>query len=81
VMLWCIGWQKWYSLFCNFCAQLTCGPTDFLPYVIDSDGKCIVVDNPGSLGESIGLKVLDKSPHTLTSHLKKLLKQVETTNR
>jgi hypothetical protein len=40
-----------------------------------------VVDNPGSLGESIGLKAVDKTPHTLLFHLKRILKQVETTNR
>ena len=40
-----------------------------------------MVDTPGSLNESIGLKAVDKTPHTLLFHLKKIFKQVETTNR
>lgn len=61
--------------------QLSCGKTEFLPYILDAESKCIVVDNPGSLGESVGLKASDKSPHTLVTHLKKIFKQVETLNR
>jgi len=60
---------------------LSCGKTEFLPYILDPEGKCIVVDNPGSLSDSVGLKSADKSPHTLLSHLKKIFKQVETLNR
>ena len=63
------------------CVQLSCGMTEFIPYVLDCDGKCIVVDNPGSLGDSVSLKSADKSPHTLLNHLKKIFKQVETSNR
>jgi len=61
--------------------QLSCGKTEFLPYILDGEGKCIVVDNPGSLSESVGLKAADKTPHTLLTHLKKIFKQVETLNR
>jgi len=63
------------------CLQQACGDTKFLPYILDSDAKCIVVDNPGSLSESVGLKAADKSTHTLLAHLKKIFKQVETSNR
>jgi len=63
------------------CVQLSCGKTVFLPYILDAEGKCIVVDNPGSLSESVGLKASDKTPHTLVTHLKKIFKQVETLNR
>ena len=60
---------------------MTCGTTEFLPYILDGEGKCIVVENPGSLSESVGLKPGDKTPHTLLTHLKKIFKQVETSNR
>lgn len=58
--------------------KLSCGQTDFLPYIVDTDGKCMVMDNTCSLGESMGMKSGDK-PHSLLMRLKKILKQVETT--
>jgi len=63
------------------CLQLSCGKTEFLPYILDAEGKCIVVDNPGSLSESVGLKSADKSSNSLITHLKKIFKKVETMNR
>jgi mitogen-activated protein kinase kinase kinase 5 len=61
--------------------KLSCGNTDFFPYFIDGDGRCVFVESSSSLVESSsGTKASDK-PNYLLSHLKKMLKQVETSSR
>jgi mitogen-activated protein kinase kinase kinase 5 len=58
--------------------KVSCGQADFLPYCLDAEGKCLIVDN---LSESVGLKAQDNKQHSLLTQLKKVLKQVETSRR
>ena len=92
LMIVCIGMRQFGSLgLCNgtivwCCAmlitvpcmlQLSCGNTDFVPYVMDAEGRCII-DVPGALMASDGL--VDKTI-PLFNKLKRILKEVEMSNR
>ena len=57
--------------------QLSCGNTDFVAYVMDAEGRC-VIDVPGALMASDGL--VDKTI-PLFNKLKRILKEVEMINR
>ncbi|KAI0229036.1 Mitogen-activated protein kinase kinase kinase 15 [Lamellibrachia satsuma] len=60
--------------------KLSCGNTDFVPYVIDTEGHCVIVDMPGALMSSDGLAIVDKTM-PLFNKLRRILKEVEMSNR
>ncbi|ESO12712.1 hypothetical protein HELRODRAFT_62517 [Helobdella robusta] len=60
--------------------NLTSKKTDFFPYKLGSDGKCVVVDAGATAAEPSGTKTLEKS-QTLLHFLKKVMKRVETTSK
>ena len=49
-----------------------------MPYVIDTEGHCVITDVPGALMSSDGL--VDKTM-PLFNKLKRILKEVEMSNR
>ena len=74
--------------------QLTCDKTDFLPYVMEEDGRCVITDV--SLADSMKAKTNGSSAsggggekgegkglanNTLASRLKRILKELEHSHR
>ena len=60
--------------------QLSCGSTDFLPYTMDVEKRCVMVDVPGGLGLSESMKSTDK-PVMVYTRLKRIIKEVEVSCR
>ena len=52
-----------------------------MPYVRDSEGRCVVTDMSSGLMASDGMLPGDKVPVSLFTRIKRILKEVETSNR
>nr|UCK81532.1 mitogen-activated protein kinase kinase kinase 8-like protein [Arenicola marina] len=57
--------------------KLSCGTTDFLPYVLDKERRCVIVE---MLGSDCCIKCPEK-PLLLLSAVKKMLKEVELSHK
>lgn len=59
--------------------QLSCSGTDFVPYIVDDDGLCMMVDMPGYVEDN--QKALSERTPSLFVAIKRILKEVEKSNR